>query len=135
MKHILILGNGNTLCIKATAGLMEAFRRYPATFYYQAEQGQTDDEDWGGAYLSAVGLNDSAICSLLKPYTQQPLDYVFCVNSSALTYARSFQSKCLVFDYHFELHKTQTEADIYATLQAMKQYFERFCKVYLNEWM
>ncbi len=134
MKHILILGNDNTLCIKATAGLMEAFRRYPATFYYQAEQ-WSNDADWGDTYLSAVGLNGNVTQNLLKPYTQQPLDYVFCVNASALAYARSFQSKCLVFDYHFELNKTQTPETIYATLQTMKQYFERFCKVYLNEWM
>ncbi len=127
MKHILVVAGGNALALMASIAWMQHFKRCNATFYYLQKEtinGLTEEET---SLLHQVGLT---LEFKAFPFLNASLDYVICVQQNGLEEAKHFQSQALVFDYHFELHEKKQEAVL-----AMKQYFERFCKMYLNEYM
>jgi hypothetical protein len=126
MKHILVIADGSALALAASVGWMHNFKRCQASFYYIEKEfiNLTTEEL---SYLNKMGLNSEVKA---QPLQQSSLDYVICVQQNGLEVAKTFQSHALVFDYHFNLDENKEDA-----LLAMKQYFERFCKMYLNEYM
>lgn len=126
MKYILVIANGNSLALAISIAWMQHFKRCQASFYYLEKEliNLTTDEL---SYFNKMGLS---LEIKAQPFQQSKLDYVICVQQNGLEKAKTFQSQALVFDYHFNLDENKEEA-----LLAMKQYFERFCKMYLNEYM
>jgi hypothetical protein len=128
MKHVLIIGGDKALASVAAVSCLQQYKRCEAYFYVlPAVSIELNAEE--SELMASVSLpltNDIAFFNSI--YYQA--DYIICVQKDMLWQAESFSSQGLVFDYHFDFNGDKRE-----TLLAMKQYFERFCKMYLNEFI
>jgi protein-tyrosine-phosphatase len=106
MKHVLVLSRNNKLRGPLAATCIKDFRKCEAEII---SCGTAEDPT-----LPAIGF-----------------DYVITVCDEAKSHLPQLKGKPLLFHYHFQSPANETEL---AELKAsMKQYFERFCKMYLNE--
>lgn len=61
-------------------------------------------------------------------------DYILSMNAKANAFIETEFNAPLKFNYNFNLPEKETKEDIDETRKEIKQYVERFCKMYLNEY-
>lgn len=136
MKRILIISNGNGYVGALATAWISHFSKTSTslfeTHFNQASQ-LTDAED----LLKEQGLKipDSFKIDITNAGDKE-FDYVISVSNEANELGQTLAGKGLHFHYHFDepcMQETENQPDLNEISLLMKLYFERFCKIYLNE--
>lgn len=133
MKTVLLF-HSQSAAIMAAAAFIQKHKRCNAITYHALtnfsveRETITDILQLAGSSAEVTVLPNSSL-------TPSSPDYVLCLHNTCLSAARAYKSPSLVFDYHFPIETDTPPAKQTEILNDMKQYLERFCKMYLNEFM
>jgi protein-tyrosine-phosphatase len=73
------------------------------------------------------------ICSLIELKTI-PFDYILSLSANANVFIEREFKTSLKFNYNFRIPEKATKENLDDLRKDIKQYIERFCKMYLNEY-
>ena len=138
MKKVLVLGSSNTSAI--AHAYLEKFKKCKAEINCAGMEANTINQKIIDV-MQAEGIDITYYSNNnFNDYLTIHFDYILIVSDEAKQIALPFNKEALRFDYHFNdaAKIIGSEEDIQQQFidlrDTIKQYIERFCKMYLNEW-
>jgi hypothetical protein len=128
MKQVLVIAGDSAFVNLSAIHYLEHFKKCYVGFFLLPEVSMhlsADDE----TLFEELSISKMPMFTGYAPQLNT-MDYILCFQKQDLEKARQIARSALVFDYHFDFGADKKE-----TLLAMKQYIDRFCKIYLNEFV
>ena len=140
MKRILVLSEFNSVRGPISQGYLNNFKKCNAEIYsIGVKTKNVNSNAVKVMMLDGIDINSKNAISL-DEINKVKLDYVISLSDKAKPIADSLPASTLKFHYHFNDLENFNGSDdeilnhFILLRETIKQYIERFCKIYLNEY-
>ncbi|MDO8999898.1 MAG: hypothetical protein Q7W45_09055 [Bacteroidota bacterium] len=134
VKKVLVVCDTNSILSPLAAAYIDRFKKCKAEVYSFG----IDAKPINGAVIEllkedTITQEFNIIYSLSELHSYE-FDYIISLSANANTFIEKEFKAALKFNYNFKIPDIEIKESLTDLRSDIKQYFERFCKMYLNEY-
>jgi arsenate reductase len=134
VKKVLIVCDTNSILSPLAEAYMNKFKKCKAEIYsFGIDKKPVDPIVMELLNEDGIIPEFNIICSLNELKTI-PFDYILSLSANANVFIEREFKTSLKFNYNFRIPEKATKENLDDLRKDIKQYIERFCKMYLNEY-
>ena len=134
VKKVLIVCDTNSILSPLAEAYMNKFKKCKAEIYsFGIDKKPVDPIVMELLNEDGIIPEFNIICSL-NELKAIPFDYILSLSANANVFIEREFKTPLKFNYNFKLPEKETKENLDELRKDIKQYIERFCKMYLNEY-
>lgn len=134
VKKVLIVCDTNSILSPLAEAYMNKFKKCKAEIYsFGIDKKPVDPIVMELLNEDGIIPEFNIICSL-NELKAIPFDYILSLSANANVFIEREFKTSLKFNYNFRIPEKATKENLDDLRKDIKQYIERFCKMYLNEY-